>query len=570
MTGPSPTDEERARVRAFEVIQELQAGDERALAELQLITSTAEAHGWDRVVRVGLYGRAVAAWVANSSSLAGHVDALVDAGRDAGDPVVTALGLAMRAAFVVDGGPAASPAFDEDLAEAVVLLEDAQSEAAAGSALELISAHTGCGIAFGYRFLWELGDGHYEAALALAPLAEPGIGDTLLAAVMFNRAEEHVSWASRLREIGDAEGLAERWQAWAEVFDRAATFDMPPAWDAERRTLGLLMAAIAGRDVAGEAERLLWQTSTGDRPDSRAAGHLELARALSLRRRPRETAPGRRLAAVRALRAVNPDAFPLLYDLALYLAAEEEATAGQPYGLQCAQRQISHRWGDRLSQLSAMQTRIAARRLRHELERVSHEVSRDDLTGIGNRRALVAFTADLDRRHVERVALIMLDIDHFKEVNDRHGHDVGDAVLSRLATILHTAVRPADLAVRLGGDEFVVVLPGAEAETAAERAEQILDQVERHPWEEISPGLRVSVSLGVAAGDRVDLDVIRGRADRSVYDSKRAGGRRFSLPPLLPGQPQSGQPQSGQPHSGQTHSGQLHSGQLRPRQPASE
>ena len=527
-TGDTPTDEQRARVWAFEVIQELQSGDERARSELQLLTSTARAHGWDRVVRIGLYGRAVAAWVDSAPALVDRVDDLVGAGRQARDAAMTALGLAMRAAFVVDGDRAGSPAFDDDLAEAVVLLENARADDPSGNALELISAHTGCAAAFDYRLLWELGEEHYEAALALAPNAEPGIGDTLLAAVMFNRAEAHVSWASRLRELGDAAALAQRWQAWGDVFARSRTFRLPPAWDAELETLGLLMAAISGQDVAGEAERLLYRDRSPDGLALRTAGHLELARALSLRRRPRESGPGRRLAAVRALRAVNPDLFPVLYDLALYLAAEEEATDGQPYGLQCAQRQLSHRWGDRLSQLSAMRTRISARRLQHELDRVSDEVSRDDLTGIGNRRALLAFTAELERRRVEQVALIMLDVDRFKDVNDSHGHDAGDAVLTRLAAVLGTGARPTDLAARLGGDEFLLLLPGAGLGTAVERAQRVMERIHLQPWDEISPGLRIAVSMGVAAGDRADLDAIRSQADRRVYESKRAGGNRVS------------------------------------------
>jgi diguanylate cyclase (GGDEF)-like protein len=153
-------------------------------------------------------------------------------------------------------------------------------------------------------------------------------------------------------------------------------------------------------------------------------------------------------------------------------------------------------------------------------------VTRDDLTGIGNRRALAAFAADAGRRGTDHIAVIMVDVDDFKEVNDRYGHHEGDLVLARIAQVLDQAVRPEDLAVRLGGDEFMLVLAGVDADVAGERATRIMDQIDDQPWGDLSPGLQIAVSMGVAVGRRADLDAVRARADRALYESKRSGGHQ--------------------------------------------
>ena len=293
-------------------------------------------------------------------------------------------------------------------------------------------------------------------------------------------------------------------------------------------TLGQLMAALSGLDVSADAERVLADMEVAEGRDVRAIGHLKLARALSLAGHAQD-AGGRQIEATAdALSAVDPDTFPLLHDLALYLAAEVETAAGHPFGLRCAQRQIKHRWADRVAQLGAMRARVAARRLRNELDRITLQVTSDELTGIGNRRALAAFAADMGRRDTDHIVLITLDVDGFKEVNDRHGHHEGDRVLARIAQVLDEAVRPQDLAVRLGGDEFMLVLAGVDAEVGAERAAGIMDQIDGQSWSDMTPGLQLTVSMGVAAGGRADLDAVWARADGAMYESKRAGGHRVT------------------------------------------
>ncbi|HMC40152.1 MAG TPA: hypothetical protein VKI19_10855, partial [Acidimicrobiales bacterium] len=261
------------RVRLFELIQGLQSGEEGAAEEIAGITALAERSGFDAVVRIGLFGRAVKAWMAQDGSLAQALDALVDRARLDGDGAMTALGLAMRAAFLAGpDGELASPEYDADLAEATVLLG-----AVDGPALERISAHTSCGIAFDYRSLWELGDEQYAAALNLGDGAEPGVRSTLLSAVMFNRAEAHVSWAGRMRQVGDETGVAELWQSWQSVQEKAADFELPVLWRSELWSLGQVMAAIAGIDVAREVGQRLAEMHAAGRAEPRARGHLMLA-----------------------------------------------------------------------------------------------------------------------------------------------------------------------------------------------------------------------------------------------------------------------------------------------------
>jgi diguanylate cyclase (GGDEF)-like protein len=123
-------------------------------------------------------------------------------------------------------------------------------------------------------------------------------------------------------------------------------------------------------------------------------------------------------------------------------------------------------------------------------------------------------------------AVMMIDVDHFKAVNDGFGHDVGDLVLARLGQILAVHVRQIDLAARLGGDEFVVILADVHTGVPVARAQQILDAVRSHPWDELAPGLTVSVSIGVHHGSRGELPSLLTDADRSLYNAKHDGRGR--------------------------------------------
>ena len=128
------------------------------------------------------------------------------------------------------------------------------------------------------------------------------------------------------------------------------------------------------------------------------------------------------------------------------------------------------------------------------------QATRDALTGLHNRRFVeMVLPSELARaqRHEVPLSLCVLDVDHFKQVNDRHGHPVGDLVLVRLATAMQRMRRVSDTCARIGGEEFCLLLPHtgrAAAETAAERVHRVVRALR---FEEV-PGLRVTVSIGIA------------------------------------------------------------------------
>lgn len=169
-----------------------------------------------------------------------------------------------------------------------------------------------------------------------------------------------------------------------------------------------------------------------------------------------------------------------------------------------------------------------------ELEQLRHEVLTDPLTGLGNRRYLqIVMDSRLEavEKGAESFGLLMVDIDHFKKVNDMHGHNVGDRVLAMVATTLGSAVRPLDAAARWGGEEFILVCPKVAPNTLGEIAERLRLLVE-HSWLELDDKslLRVTVSLGATRARKGDtLESIIARADACLYKAKNSGRNRWVL-----------------------------------------
>lgn len=165
------------------------------------------------------------------------------------------------------------------------------------------------------------------------------------------------------------------------------------------------------------------------------------------------------------------------------------------------------------------------RKNREELERLS---TTDILTGLGNRRHLMHLLPqeiERARRASHPFSILMLDVDHFKEYNDEHGHQAGDDVLARVGTVLRDSIRPYDCAARYGGEEFLVVLSGVSLDDARECAERIRKKVR----EERFDGRSVTVSIGVAEypthGE--SEDAIIAQADAALFRAKRAGRDRI-------------------------------------------
>ena len=156
------------------------------------------------------------------------------------------------------------------------------------------------------------------------------------------------------------------------------------------------------------------------------------------------------------------------------------------------------------------------------------DASLDELTGLGNLRCL--------REHIEKeqsrmgrtgssLAIVMVDVDKLKRINDEHGHVLGSKVLAAIGETLKAEIRPTDLAVRYGGDEFVVLLPHTQEDDGVAFAERLLARISSLQPE----GITTTLSMGVAAVDRLaglSVDALLARADAAAYRAKHLGGNR--------------------------------------------
>jgi diguanylate cyclase len=178
-----------------------------------------------------------------------------------------------------------------------------------------------------------------------------------------------------------------------------------------------------------------------------------------------------------------------------------------------------------------------ASRVAHQNRWLARVSSTDELTGLANRRqGLVAAAQALARyrRHGGSAVLIVLDIDHFKEINDRHGHPAGDRVLRHVAATLLDNIRRTDTAARYAGDEFLLVLPDTDAKGAAELGKRIRAHFAT-AFEQL-PGVNCTVSMGAAEAyaDMADVEDWIQQADTALYRAKEAGRDRLvAAPPIV-------------------------------------
>lgn len=194
--------------------------------------------------------------------------------------------------------------------------------------------------------------------------------------------------------------------------------------------------------------------------------------------------------------------------------------------------QIARRRQRRLEQLVAQRT--------EELQRANVQLAalagEDALTGLYNRRRLLQRINELieeGRRHRRTHSLVLLDLDHFKHVNDSHGHAAGDAVLRAVATTLHSALRAQDMAARYGGEELLLLLPNTPAQDAAEVAERLRQGIAALQLPCAQGVLSVTASFGVAQlhpGQSAEQWIER--ADLALYRAKRAGRNQVCVDPL--------------------------------------
>jgi two-component system cell cycle response regulator len=159
----------------------------------------------------------------------------------------------------------------------------------------------------------------------------------------------------------------------------------------------------------------------------------------------------------------------------------------------------------------------------------------DSLTGLRNRRALTAAENMLVRsgRTTSPLSVVMIDVDHFKKINDHYGHQVGDQALRLIATTITHTIRPNDLASRWGGEEMLVLMPETTHEQAAAVAEQIRAAIEAKALDlDTGAKLRLSASLGVASSDferECSFDRLVQMADIALYEAKQAGRNQVAI-----------------------------------------
>ncbi|GGN93675.1 hypothetical protein GCM10010112_82190 [Actinoplanes lobatus] len=471
-------------------------------ARVEAADQQAIAHGWYDVRLLLHFARSLACLEAGLDDTE-HVDAMLAAAVALDSPALLALALAVKAARrarthrTSSDGDSASRL----LVQAVGLLDHPADEPAVHRAAALIEV--GC-VAHVLGF-WELAQEYYERTRQIMAGDTSPTARRQLRVVAINEVDLSLDWAAGLAEIGD-------WPTRTEEFADMTDAEWPPVWVVEFHGNRELLAAVTGlpADRSVPVDQRIATLSDA----IRAARAGDAAHAAQLAEEATEEFPYELPTRV--------------YLLQLALIAKRPGT--NPTAIRYGDELARLRWNDRLDRMAAMRDAIAVERRRQEHERLSRDLVVDDLTGLANRRGYQAYLDSLGATIDHgSYAVMMIDVDHFKKVNDRFGHDIGDLVLIRLGHILAAQVRPADLAARLGGDEFVVILAEVLPGVPEARAGQILDAVRTHPWGEIAAGLTVSVSIGVHHGSRAELPALLSDADRSLYEAKHHGRGRVAV-----------------------------------------
>jgi diguanylate cyclase (GGDEF)-like protein len=169
----------------------------------------------------------------------------------------------------------------------------------------------------------------------------------------------------------------------------------------------------------------------------------------------------------------------------------------------------------------------AYRELSNRNQKIQLLADTDKLTGLFNREKFDQYLTNLigsDEQSDTSLSLLLLDVDHFKKINDTKGHLEGDRILKGLADVLKSKMRPSDLLARWGGEEFVVVLPDTKLDSAKDFAERLRTHVEQNTI----VGVNVSVSIGITQLTATDnIDALLSRADKALYQAKSNGRNRI-------------------------------------------
>ncbi len=392
----------------------------------------------------------------------------------------------------------------------------------------LASAHTGIGIGYHDLRLYELARPHYQAAFDVATTPSTELAVETAVKSQLNLAEMHLSWSVELYRIGDLPGAREQSAIAARhvvLAQENANTDRMQFYAAHAALLEVCADPTGGNDdqIAARIRSCLQAVETRSKRDSRAFALPFLARALDRAGRHSEAID----IATQACQALPEGASWLVASAAYHTRAvlfarsgSDSARTGLAYGDELAKTL----WRQRLRTLHNARSVQILGRVTLERDRVHVLAHTDALTGVGNRRAFDVRVAELARSGAEsaEVAMIVVDVDRLKAINDAGGHQAGDLTLQAVAGALSGEVRAQDLVARLGGDEFVAVLEGMSHPDAATLAARVVDAVSA------ALGSTVTVSVGVATGSAAEAGAgLLRSADRAMYAAKRAN--RVSL-----------------------------------------
>jgi diguanylate cyclase len=378
--------------------------------------------------------------------------------------------------------------------------------------------------------MFELAAGQLRRGVAIART----VGDPFLSRLLdSNTARNEIRWGARLEMIGRPEEAAARYREALRAGIRAQGGE-PTGHCARTGRLfeGYAWVALGEPELGRVAmlEGLIAVATSADTEDAiiLQLGLTRACAALGL------ATEGR--AHLQRASLMHDTTFSHQWQISLALQAcelervEHGDHPSLPWAAQAAVQLATAVWEERERRLESVMVRTQMLELAEENDRVSQEATQDPLTGLGNRRRLDAALLELTVDAPIPSCLLFIDLDNFKNVNDRFSHAIGDGVLKAVADILRFESRDSDLAARYGGDEFVVLLRGTPLSAAVRVAERIRAAVSARPWGRISPGLHAEVSIGIAehhAG--MTYEDVMGAADAALHAAKDLGRDRVAV-----------------------------------------